>query len=338
MKVWLMPIEPLVERYSADWLRWWPADLRASGVEVEVVEGVQSRGDIGVGQFLDAVDTMRYKATQVDKLLASISRIEPDDVVLFLDGWNPAVEMLAYARQLTGRTFRIECLMHAGTWDAWDHITQRGLRSWAKQSELSWFRIYDAVYVATQFHRQLIHYYVNDAAISNKLVVHPFPLKASELAQYRLPWNQRARRVVFPHRIAPEKVPHAWDDIVREYRRVYGDSDAEFIRTKDVARTKAEYYALLGSSKCAVSTARQETWGIAMLESLACGARPVAPTRLSYPETMQGFKLYTSISDAVSCVRAALDEDCAPSDATLGVWESAIYKFATMLLARSRKC
>ncbi|MFO7551494.1 MAG: hypothetical protein R6W80_08795, partial [Haliea sp.] len=45
-----------------------------------------------------------------------------------------------------------------------------------------------------------------------------------------------------------------------------------------------EYRALLGRASIAVSTARHEFQGLAMLEAASAGARPLVPDALCYPE------------------------------------------------------
>ena len=48
--------------------------------------------------------------------------------------------------------------------------------------------------------------------------------------------------------------------------------------------SRADYLALLSRAQLCVSTADHEFFGISMLEATHCGARPVVPDRLSYPE------------------------------------------------------
>lgn len=64
-------------------------------------------------------------------------------------------------------------------------------------------------------------------------------------------------------------------------RRVLGDSIVQF-GMAPVAR----YRRLLSESDVVVSTARQEFFGISVVEACAAGAVPVLPDRLSYPELL----------------------------------------------------
>ncbi|NNE72852.1 MAG: DUF3524 domain-containing protein [Acidimicrobiales bacterium] len=49
---------------------------------------------------------------------------------------------------------------------------------------------------------------------------------------------------------------------------------------------RAAYAELLGRTDVVVSTARHEFFGVALLEAIACGAIPVLPASLSYPEVI----------------------------------------------------
>jgi len=290
---------------------------------------------IEVGQFLDVFGTHYYKATQVAQFIKAMrsGAVKAGDTVLLLDGWNPMVECLAYIRDAMGLKVKIAGCLHAGTWDAWDFLSQKGLGRWAASVERGWFEAYDHLFVATGFHRNLIleHAMAGErSALARRVHVTGFPLYAGELAQYQTPWADRPRRVVFPHRLALEKDPDAFARLEASYRNKYGDDGTEWVRSRDVYTGKSSYYTLLGGSRVSVSTAKQETWGIAMLESLALGCHTIAPYRLSYPETLPRKGLYDSLDEAVALIHTALDaKQPAAYDGT--AWETAIAQVVKVL-------
>ena len=65
MKMILVPIEPLVERYSESWYRNLPRLFENRGFEVTVIDGVPLEQTVKVGTFLDINSTVHYKMTQM---------------------------------------------------------------------------------------------------------------------------------------------------------------------------------------------------------------------------------------------------------------------------------
>jgi glycosyltransferase involved in cell wall biosynthesis len=61
-------------------------------------------------------------------------------------------------------------------------------------------------------------------------------------------------------------------------------------------RSRTEYEALLARSDIVVSTTAQEFYGLSILEAVACGAIPVVPDALSYPELLPAEYRYPTAS------------------------------------------
>ncbi|KZZ46921.1 hypothetical protein A3759_06150 [Thalassolituus sp. HI0120] len=60
---------------------------------------------------------------------------------------------------------------------------------------------------------------------------------------------------------------------------------------------KDDYYALMADSDVVLSTAIHDYQGVAMLEAVACGCRPLAPNRLAYPGIFGEEYCYISYED-----------------------------------------
>jgi glycosyltransferase involved in cell wall biosynthesis len=82
-------------------------------------------------------------------------------------------------------------------------------------------------------------------------------------------------------------------------REMLGDRLATFGFVDD----RQAYLALLRESDVAVSTARQEFYGIALLEAAYAGAYPLAPDRLVYPELYPPEHLYADEEDLTGRLR-----------------------------------
>jgi glycosyltransferase involved in cell wall biosynthesis len=76
------------------------------------------------------------------------------------------------------------------------------------------------------------------------------------------------------------------------------------------AESRAEYARLLWSADVVLSTAIHEFFGVSVVEAIYCGAQPVLPNRLSYPELLPPAShaacLYTGFDDLLAHLRAAL--------------------------------
>ena len=351
LRVHLLPIEPFEERYTAQWRRWWPAELQAAGAEVLVHDGdADAARERTGGEFLDPADTWIWKGSQVAAFARAfrLGLVQDGDWVLSLDGWGPATEAAAYLRETTGRRIRLATFFHAGSYDPHDFLARAGCRRWALDVERGWMRAADVILVGSRFHAQLIRDQLFPGIPRGELpriAATGYPIHRAELRALAreagvdaTAWAERPRRVVFPHRLAPEKQPELFDAIRARHAELYPDTapTTHWLRTRDDWRGKAHYYGLLASARVAVSTALQETFGIAMQEAAALGCYLVAPRRLSYPEVVRpGSGLcYDTLDHAAHLIEAALLDGRRPSTWD-GYHERAIGRAAEVLRARS---
>ena len=301
MKVIWFPIENLEERYSGQWNRWFNSEFERLRIENLMLYGATLSESIRQGSFLDVVGTNYFKADQLKQFcfLFDQNMIKENDIILVQDGWFPGIEMLAYIRDALGFKFKIWSVFHAGTYDPYDFLTQRGMRKWGKSLEKSWFEIYDGIFVATEFHKQLIlqqpkdfHEYQGlDEKLAEKIHVTGLPI----YPEFVNPEAHKENIIVFPHRLDPEKQPEMFQELQAKEQGWYFGWN--MVRTKDLSKTKQEYYNLLNKSKISVSCALQETWGIAMQESVMCGCVPLVPNRLSYKEMYPDIYRYDSYEE-----------------------------------------
>jgi len=334
MKIWLLPIESLDQRYTAQWRDWWVNDLIECGLDVTVIDGENLTGSIEVGEFLDVFGTHFYKATQIQKTAALLMEgaVKDDDVFLLLDAWSPIVTSLGYIRDAIGARWRIAGYLHAGTWDPWDYLALKGMGRWAANVERGWIEALDLIFVGSMYHRDLLR---ARRGGGDKTYVVGCPIHADGWRRvYRAPWRDRARRVVFPHRLAVEKSPQEFDVVRDIYEQKYGQDGVTWFRTKDRQLPKDDYLRLLGESRAVVSTAQQETFGIAMVEGAIMGCYPIAPNRLAYPETLgyEGIALYSNLDHAAMLIKAALDSN-RPCDYDARRYRRVVHKVAAIIKA-----
>lgn len=281
-KIFFVPIEPLEERYTEQWYRWWKTAFEKNEVKFEYVDGPAIARTIETGSVLDCYGTNFYKAHQLAALIQRIAggEIGDSDTIFFADLWFPGIEALQYIRNVSGKKFKIAGILHAGTWDRHDFTYRTGMREWAKHIENGWLSFVDKVFVGSQFHKDIILKNTK-WAIPSRITVTGLPFHMVDVYD-SLGGDIIAKEniVVFPHRLDEEKRPWLFDRLAYDLRK----TGWKFIKSKDVTKTKLEYYQLLAKAKVAVSFAEQETFGYAMLEALTFGCIPVVPNKLSYKE------------------------------------------------------
>lgn len=271
-----IPIEPLEERYSIQWRKWFVEEFYNAGINFVTVNGIKTKEKIIVGSFLDVVETNIYKATQFIDMIGWLYAY-PKSVLFFHDLWNPMLTALAYIRDGMGwKDLKIVGCLHAGAYDENDFLYKKNMNTWATGIEESWFsHVVDRIYVATPYHKHLLCSKRNVPL--NKVIITGFPIYPDFVPENLTKENNL---IVFPHRLDVEKQPYEFDKLKDEPRL----KKYNFVKTKDVCKTKKEYYELLGRANIAISFALQETWGIAMQEATICECIPLVPNRLSYED------------------------------------------------------
>ena len=299
---WL-PLEPLEQRYTEQWSRWFLDEFNRLGIDYVTIPGEKLTDTIELGSVLDAFGTNYWKSTQLANLIKAI-RQGGIDALLFADLWYPGIESLEYIACLGGNRPKITGILHAGSYDSNDFTYRSGMRPWAHMLEACWLQMFDLVFVGTQYHKDLIlkNHHVNP----EKIHVTGLPFYPEEFTKPR----QKAIKenlIVFPHRLDEEKHPEVFDALVWELRK--SGLVFEAIKTAEQFTTKGMYYDTLSKARVSVSCASQETFGYAMLESVALGCIPFVPDALSYQELFPAAFRYKTFSELKGKVISALRYD-----------------------------
>lgn len=303
-----VPIEPIEKRYSKQWAQWFLAAFERNHMQyVRVYGNVDLRSEPTADKFLDPSVTTLWKSKQLSQIMEFIQYNEGLKVVFLHDGWFPGIEHLQYLRDMGDRNdIRICAFWHAGSYDESDLLAQKGCGRWARGCEQAWFGITDLIFVGTRYHKHLImdNYPVPD----DKIKVVGLPM-ADDMGE---PHQEREPIIVWPHRLSPEKCPHQFDQLASLMKKETKASSPygalKFVKTMEATSNKKDYYNLLARSAVSVSTALQETFGIAMVESAMLGCYPVVPNIKAYQETMEPEWRYGSFPEAVALTEKALKE------------------------------
>ncbi len=306
MTIYLVDLEAVETRYTAQWKSHVPKIIHGQGHQVQVISGPEDIPRATTpGAFLNFGGTNIYKSRQVEEIarLFTAGTIMAGDHFVFYDAWHPGIINLKYMSELLKTPVKIHALWHAGSYDPQDFLGRLiGNAPWVRHSEKAFFEAIDFNYFATDFHIEMfVRNLLNDGLNENPwldedlddalkgrwagIVRSGWPMEY--MAETLAPYKGRRKRdlILFPHRIAPEKqIEIFWDLrlILPQY---------EFVVCQEQPLTKDEYHTLLGEAKIVFSANLQETLGISCYEGALVDAIPMVPDRLSYTEMYyEGFK------------------------------------------------
>ena len=288
MAVFLVDLEAVETRYTAQWKTHVPKLLTEAGHAVTVIQGPSDIPNATTpGAFLNFGGTNIYKARQVEEIarLFTSGEVVSGDHFLFTDAWHPGIINLKYMAELLGIKVKIHALWHAGSYDPQDFLGRLiGDAPWVRHAEKSFFHAIDHNYFATEFHIDIFEKNLlgsdtgYDQVKSNHVVRTGWPMEyMKDLLE---PYKNMSKRdlILFPHRIAPEKQVEIFRDLALTL------PEYEWLVCQDQTLTKEYYHQLLGESKLVFSANLQETLGISMYEGALVDAIPMVPDRLSYSE------------------------------------------------------
>jgi len=296
MTVYLIDIEAVEVRYTAQWKQFLPQQMRAAGLDVQVISGGEVPQTTTPGAFLNFASTNSYKSQQLLKIadMFAAGTVKAGDYFLYTDAWNPTVIQLRYMSELLGIPVKIGGLHHAGSYDPQDFLGRLiGDAPWVRNAESSMFYCYDHNFFATKFHLDMFCANLFNEDNSEEFMewhpgkIHIVGWPMEYLKDILTPYadTPKKQKIIFPHRLAPEKQLEIFKDLAAALPQY------EWFVAQDQPLTKDEYHRHMAESKLMFSANLQETLGISAYEAALVGTLPLLPERLSYNEMwdMDGF-------------------------------------------------
>jgi hypothetical protein len=297
MTVYLVDLEAVETRYTAQWKQYLPHQMIAAGLDVQVISGGDVPQATTPGAFLNFAGTNSYKSQQLLKIADMFANgtVKTGDYFLYTDAWNPTVIQLKYMSELLKIPVKIGGMWHAGSYDPQDFLGRLiGDAQWVRSAEHSMFSCYDHNFFATKFHVEMFADVFGDwtadelmeADDTVKIVGWPMEYLNDILKPYVN--TVKKDKIIFPHRLAPEKQLEIFRDLAAAM------PEYEWFVAQDHQLSKAEYHQHLAESKIVFSANLQETLGISVYEGAIVGTYPIVPDRLSYTEMWDTFFKYPS--------------------------------------------
>ena len=304
-----VPIEPLEERYTAQWYKHFPVAF-AEHFNVIVIDGEPLQETVKVGTFLDINSTIHYKATQLRKIAALFDAGKIADGTRFFFGdiefWG--IESIRLMADMNRVNIKLTGFLHAASYTKGDAFEIAA--PYQRYTEVGWIAAFDTVFVGSAYHRGAVveRRLVPLGAdhLQDRLVVAGNPMFEADYPAYSV---NKKQQVVLTNRFDAEKHPDRtlalfaaakamhpdWTFVVTTGRKTFTSNDPKLVK---VARymeaegiieiraglTKDEYHRILAESLVMVSHSPEENFGYCIAEAALYDCQPLLLNCASHPD------------------------------------------------------
>jgi glycosyltransferase involved in cell wall biosynthesis len=319
--LWVIPLEPLEERYTDQWYRWFKDRCDSLSINYQYIDGDILTETVEVGKVLDASGTIYYKASQIKKIsmLFKHGKISDGDTFFLFDGQFPGVESIKYMATLYNLKVKVCCYFHAGSYTKEDFTVP--MKNWLKFFELAWLNYYDLVFVGTDYHADRLLTSRMSFLEKDNIVTTGTMYNSSEVRKFRsIDASEKFETptIIFASRFDIEKRPGVLLDLViqrSEYNFIITTSrkkltnNLELIELSEKLKkfdnveiyegiSKDRYYELMSKSHVYLSTSIEENFGICTLEALTLGTSPLLRAGLSNSELVRNESMFLYNDDS----------------------------------------
>jgi glycosyltransferase involved in cell wall biosynthesis len=316
--IYLIPIEPLKERYSESWYRNIPLFFKDKDAEYIVIDGQTLTDTVETGTFLDINSTIHYKNSQMMKISELFYRklVRDNDHFFFYDLEFWGLESLRLLSELNKVKIKISGFLHAASYTTEDAFAVAA--PYQQYTEIGWISAVDTVFVGSEYHKQAVierrlkPLAPNDwSALAKKIIVTGNPLFISDYSNRTV---KKKKKLIISNRFDWEKRPNLSLDLACILKDRYPDLDivvttsrptfssnrqwlidyARSLEKKGIIRilsglTKEQYHTELAESLIMLTNSIEEHFGYCVAEAMVYGTLPVMPNRCSHPEFLTRF-------------------------------------------------
>ncbi len=326
--IYYIPIEPLEERYTEQWYRWFPEEFKKQGEDIIIIDGETLTNRIETGAFLDINSTLYYKSEQLKQIskLFYNKKIKNGDKFFVADIEFWGIESIKYLAVLQNIDIKLYGFCHAASYTKEDYFSKT--ESFAKLHEKAWFNTFDKIFVGSEYHKnQMIM--LRDAN-ADKIIVSGNPYNINEVKN-SITINPKKNQIILTNRPDYEKRPNLtldvfeilkhnhpnWNFVLCTGRLHWGSGwiakKAKLLEEKGIVNiyyniTKTQYLQLLQESKIMVSNSIEENFGYCILESMIFNTIPILTNGYSHIELVEGREelLFNNIDEEIKKIEYAM--------------------------------
>lgn len=300
-KIIYIPIEELPARYTQ-----MMNQAIYPKVDISLYPKIEIDTEIKRGQFLDIVNTCKFKAAQLQMVadLFNENKIEDGDAFLVGDIFFPGIEMIKYMSELLGLDVKVYGINYAGRADKTDFVQK--LSSWADASEAGYHLICDGIFVGSEDHKNNVvdFFGLNTATVHTTGLV--WDLNYMQTFKDQIGDVAKEDFVIWPHRWCEEKGIYELLEFAKNTKKKIiitssGPKKDLGILPENIeyryGLTKGEYFELMAKARWYLSNAWQETFGYTIQEAIFFGCNILVPDRACCPEMVPSRNVYHSVSE-----------------------------------------
>ena len=301
-KIIYIPLEELPQRYTG-----MMNNSIYPKVDITLYPKIEIDAEIKRGQFLDIVNTCKFKAAQLQMIadLFNEGKVEEGDVFLVGDIFFPGIEMIKYMAELLHINVKVYGINYAGRADKTDFVQQLG--AWSDSSEAGYHLICDGIFVGSEDHKtNVVEYFgLNPATVHATGLV--WDLGYMSGFDTAIGEVEKEDFVIWPHRWCAEKgidellwfAKHTKKKIVITSSGPKKDLGVKLPKNVEYkyGLSKLEYYTLMAKARWYLSNAFQETFGYTIQEAIYFGCNILVPNRACCPEMVPDKCVYNSIEE-----------------------------------------
>tara|TARA_Y100000589_G_C27157647_1_gene631465 strand:+ start:523 stop:1602 length:1080 start_codon:yes stop_codon:yes gene_type:complete len=283
-------------------------------LDVSFVGGKVFPNNLPHGQL----DDLDYTREQL-KILQQLIEIEPKQKgeplrILFLDAFNPGLDILRYAHTQRGVNATYSALVHGGSYLENDLYSE----TWVSPYEAAWLQSYNRLYVSSPYSKSKL-----SEDFQGKTVISPWGMDAFQPADP----TDKDIDVIFPHRLDSDKgvkffidvaesMPHvrflvtqATTDPIKMEESPYYKIIQDLLNVSfAVGENDEDHHKTLRRSKIVFSHARQELFGYSVMKAVLSDCIPVVPNDQCYPNFFPQPFRYATKHEACTLIDSVLTQ------------------------------
>lgn len=303
-KIIFVPIEKIPARYTE--MMYDAIVKNLSSKDIVVYPDVKIDSQIKRGQFLDIVNTCKFKSAQLQEIadLFNQDKIKDGDVFLIGDIFFPGIESIKYMAELQKISVQIYGFNYAGRADKTDFVQNLGY--WADASELGYHQICDGIFVGSEDHKANVcdYFGLNTATVHTTGLI--WDLNYMHTFKNQIGPVVKEDFIIWPHRWCPEKgIDELCEYAKTTKKKIVVTSSGPAKVIKNVPKniefkfnlSKLEYFTLMAKARWYLSTCFQETFGFCTQEAIFFGCNIVVSSRGCNPEMVPVNNIYFDIKE-----------------------------------------